>query len=227
MKKVLAFATLLCVSIVTYAQTLEEHRSIDRNGNNGVVTYFFQHTEVQGTQFLKDSWANAKVVTELGYVFNNVSLKFDAFNNKFVFNRHDTAFELTPDAATIYVSEGSADPAKTAVFKKGFAINGKINRNKYVQVLAEGKTGLLKYVAKDIEEYNEYGNASKLQRYKDMEQYYILDNNQFTSVNLNRKNLETALQPKWAQVDAFLKQNGLSGKDEKSWVAAVNYYNTL
>ena len=85
----------------------------------------------------------------------------------------------------------------------------------------------MKYVAKDIEEYNEYGNANKLQRYKDIEQYYFFENNQFVSVNINKKNLETTLQTKWPQIEAFMKQNNLSGKDEKSWIAAIGYYNTL
>ena len=152
---------------------------------------------------------------------------FDAFNNKFVFNRHDTTFELTPAATAIYFSDDNNADAAKAVFKKGYAINPRINKNKFVQVLAEGKASLMKYVAKDIEEYNEYGNANKLQRYKDIEQYYFFENNQFVSVNINKKNLETTLQTKWPQIEAFMKQNNLSGKDEKSWIAAIGYYNTL
>lgn len=209
----------------SFCQT-DDHKTIDRSGDNGVVMYFFQKTEVQGSQFLKDKWLKAKVVNDLGYTFKDVSVKFDAYNNKFVFNKNDTMFELTPTATTVYVSEGNNE-SNTSVFKKGFAINAKINRNKFVQVLAEGKAGLVKYYLKDIEEYNEYGNATKLQRYKDQELYYFSENNQFTAVNLNKKSLETSLQSKWLQVDAFLKQNNLSGKDEKSWIAAIGYYNSL
>ena len=226
MKRIYFLTALLCITGKVLCQT-DDHKIIDRSGENGVLMYIFQRTEVQGTQFLKDNWQKAKVVTDLGYAFKDISVKFDAFNNKFVFNRNDTTFELTPAATAIYFADDNNTDAFKAVFKKGYAINPRINRNKFLQVLAEGKASLLKYVAKDIEEYNEYGNANKLQRYKDVEQYYIFENNQFVSVNINKKNLETSLQPKWPQVETFLKQNNLSGKDEKSWIAAIGYYNTL
>jgi hypothetical protein len=227
MKYLLFILTIfVCSAVTTMAQTIE-HQVIDRQNSGEGLTYIFQNTEVKGTQFLKDTWMDANITNGSGYTFRHQSVKFDSYNNKMVYNRHDTAFELASGSYTVAIYPDPSDTSNKMLFKNGYTINGKIGPDKYVQVLAEGKTSLVKYIFKETEEYNEYGNASKFKRYKDMQQYYVAANNQFTPVTISKKNFEAFFQPKWAKMEPFLKQHNISGKDESGWAQALAYYNTL
>ena len=222
---VIIIAFISC-SGLAMAQVVE-HEVINRAGNNGTLTYIFQHEEIQGTQFLQDTWMDASITISNGYTFGHQSVKFDVYNNKIIFNRHDTAFELPAERATVVVYPNPADTSKKMVFKNGYSIDSKIAPVKFAQVLAEGNTGLLKYYYKEVEEYTEYGNANKLKRFMDRATYYVLSDKQYIPVTLGKKSLERILKPKWSQMEPYLRQHTISGKDEAGWVLALAYYNSL
>ncbi len=202
-----------------------EHGVIDRNTGN--LLYLFQYTDIQGNPFLKNDWADAILIGKDGYVFKNQKVKFDTYNNKIVYNRNDSAFELVSDISAVNIYPNVNDTSRSIVLKKGYDINAKINAGKYLQVLAEGKIALLKYYFKELEDYNEYNNAAKLQRFKDMEQYYLFQDHKYTLITLSIKNLQAATGANWPAVQDYMKKNNLSGKTEKDWVAVVSYYNSL
>jgi len=206
------------------AQTVE-HEMIDKI--NGNLNYIYQVEQINGHPFVKDKWMDASITANNGYVFKHIITKIDSYKNKVIFNRNDTAFELGPMVASVCFFPDPADTTKKMMFKKGYEVSAFIHADKYLEVLAEGKISLLKDYHKELEEYTEYGNATKLKRYRDVEQYYVGRDGQYSGMGLSKKNLENVLQAKWAQVDAFLKQKEFSGKDEKSWTAAFTYYNSL
>ena len=41
------------------------------------------------------------------------------------------------------------------------------------------------------------------------------------------KNLENQMQSKWTEVQAYMKKNNLSAKNEKDWATLISYYNSL
>ena len=191
------------------------------------MQYIYTLTEVDGFPFLKDDWTKAYALTADGYRFPKMDVKFDIYNGKFIYNKNDTAFEFTPQVTVIQMMPNEKDTTNKQVFARGFAINNSLNKDKFVQVLAEGKTSLLKAYKKEIEDYDVYGDAKKHQRYKATEQYYVLLNGQYIQAKLTKKDLESIFLSKTAEIDAFLQKNNLSGKDEKSWIATTNYFNTL
>jgi hypothetical protein len=193
----------------------------------GSTVYTFQNEDIQGSPFLFEKWNKATIITNDKKAYSNEELKFDLYKNKFIFSRNNTIFELTPEASIVYLYTDKADTSTKMLFKKGYQINSFITTATFLQVLTEGKTTFLKFHKKNMEEFTEYADATKYKRFRVVEQYFMLQNAQFVQISLSKKNLETALQSKWAQVDTFMKQNNLSGKDEKSWIAAIGYYNTL
>jgi len=228
MKKLFICLLSLYAAVNVHAQGTEEHKMLDRGEQGGNLLYFFQKEDIQGSQFLKEQWMPSVLYAINGARYESTKLKFDTYNNKFIFEKHDTAFELSGNVSVIYMYPNASDTINKMVFKKGYSINGKINPDKYVQVVAEGpKLSLLKYYFKDQEEYTEYGNATRFKRFKDQEQYYLVQNNQYEVISLSAKNLEAQTGAKWPQVSAYLKQNGMSGKNEKDWAAAIRYYNSL
>jgi hypothetical protein len=219
-------AVAAAFSLVSATAQTEQHSSVV--SPDGGSVYLFQATSIEGTPFLKSDWMNATVIKKDGTELKNVSLRFDVYNNAFVFNRHDSSFVVGPDIKAIRLYPEPGNESSSMVFKKGYPIAVKFRADKYVQVLAEGKDiSLIKANSKNLEDYNEYGTATRLQRFNDMQQYYIVKGNESTAVSLNRKTLETVLEPKWKDMEPFLKQTNNSGKGEKEWAAAIDHYNSL
>jgi len=223
--------TFISIIAVCCFQTLRaqvaEHQVIDRGGNNGTLTYIFQHDEIHGTQFLTDTWLDASITTDHNYTFTHMSVKFDVYNNKFIYKLNDTAYELGAGIKMICIFNDPADTSKKQVFKNGYPIDNHLGTGKFLEVLAEGPVTLLKYYSKEVEEYNEYGNANKLKRFKDLQRYYILADGKYTAVSINRKSLEQVLQSKWTQIESYLGQKKISGKNVADWTGAIIYYNSL
>lgn len=226
-KKIILNTCLLVIvfSFQAKAQSTDTRPGTDRV--SGGLLYIYQYTEIQGTAFLNDQWQTARIILDNGGEVKSAQLKFDTYSNKFIFLRNDSSFELSSKIKAVIFYPDKNDTTNKMIFKQNFAINGQINVNKYIQVLAEGKISLLKVYVKDIEEYTEYGNANKFKRFNDREQYFIYENGQYNSVNISKKNFEKLLKGKSAELDNFIKQKDLSGKEEKDWVDAIEYYDRL
>ncbi len=227
MKKICLASVLFFVYCGLYAQEntndpLADRKMIDRV--TGSLLYIYQYEDVKGSSFLYDNWLTGMVILNNNVAFRNVKLKFDVTNNQFVFNRNDSSFQLGPEAIEVRLYQKNGD---SLVFKNGYDINNAIRPSKYLLVLAEGKLTLLKYLKKNIEEYSEYGDATKYKRFVEMYDYYIYKDSKADMIHLNKKELQSQLSDKWDQVSQYLSQNSLSGKDEKSFIAAVRYYNSL
>jgi hypothetical protein len=227
MKKICLLILLFPAAFLLHAQNnndnpLNDRKMIDRT--SGRLLYIFQYEDVKGSPFLYDDWMPAIAITYDNTMFKNMQLKFDVPKNEFIFKRNDTNYRLGPEVIEIRLFSKKGD---SVVFKNGFDINNAIRQAKYLQVLAEGKITFLKYLKKNIEEYNEYGDATKYKRFIEMYEYYTYKGGKSDPVRITRKELETLLGDKWDKVSLYLSQNNLSGKDEKSFAAAIGYYNSL
>ncbi|MFI5133776.1 MAG: hypothetical protein ACHQEB_05540 [Chitinophagales bacterium] len=228
MKKNYLLILLLSPVFILHAQNnnndnpLNDRKMIDRTSGN--LLYIYQYEDVKGTPFLYDDWMPAIVIAYDNTMFKNMHLKFDVAGNEFIFKRNDTNYRVGPEATEIRMFSKNGD---SIVFRNGFNINNAIRQSKYIQVLSEGKITFLKYFRKNTEEYNEYGDATKYKRFVEMYEYYTYKDNKSDPVRITKKELETLLSDKWDKVSQYMSQNNLSGKDEKSFAAAINYYNSL
>lgn len=193
---------------------------------NGNLLYIAQYTDIKGSPFLFDEWMKAELILKNNSRIKDVQLKFDNYLNKFIINKNDTAYEISPSIKEIRFYP-SGDTLSAIVFKNGFSINDNIKANSYLQVLSEGKITLLKYSKKDMEEYTEYGDATKYKRFVERSLYFIYSNGSYRLVTLSKKNLQEISSEKWNEVSQYMNQHGLNGKDEKSWKQAIDYYNAL
>jgi hypothetical protein len=191
----------------------------------GDVLYTFRYENVQGTPFWKNDWMKSKVVMQNKHAYENIELKMDLVQNNFVFVRDDHNYSLTPDVLEVQMVNPAND--SRLVFRRGFAINKFITPGHFVQVLEEGNLGLLKFIKKNTEEFTEYNDATKYKRFKLVEEFFVAKDNQFVPINLNKKSMEAVFGTKWPQVEAFLKQNDASPRDENGWTKAVHYFNSL
>src|SRR5882762_1492595 len=126
---------IVCLNCTREVQAqVAEHQVIDRGGNNGTLTYTFQHDEIHGTQFLIDTWLDASITNDQYYTFRHFSVKFDVYNNKFVYNVNDTTYELGPGVKMVCLFPNPADTTQKMVFKNGYEVDRKITTGKFLQV---------------------------------------------------------------------------------------------
>src|SRR5947207_3354240 len=60
---------------------------------SGKILYVYQYTDIKGSSFLNDDWMESKIILNNGVTVINLRLKFDVYNNKFVYSRNDSLFE--------------------------------------------------------------------------------------------------------------------------------------
>src|SRR4030095_13721898 len=163
----------------------------------------FQYTDVKGSPYFSDKWLKGKVLFNDKDWVDNLQLKFDQYNNHFIINWHDTVFQISAVVKQIILYPGS-DTVNGLVFKNGYAISEKIDGKTYLEVLAEGKVSFLRYPKKEIDKYTQYGDATKYERFEEVNRYFIFVNGEFKEVSLTKKNLQDVLQDKWPQVADYL-----------------------
>jgi hypothetical protein len=186
----------------------------------------FQYTDVKGSPYFSDKWLKGKVLLSDQLWVENLQLKFDEYNNHFIVNWHDTAFQISTVVKQIVLYPGS-DTLNKLVFKNGYAINAKIDAKIYLEVLAEGKMSFLRYPKKEIDKYTEYGDATKYERFEEVHKYFIFVNSNFKEVTLTKKNLQDVLHDKWAQVSEYLAKFKADPKTIDGWKLVIGYYNSL
>jgi hypothetical protein len=192
------------------------------NGPSYSLNYVYQNVNIKGSPFLNEQWQLGNLISKNGSIFKSVNIKFDIYNQKFIFNRNDSSFEV-PDAINeVIIYPNPKDTLIKAIYQKGHIPN---NQNAFVQVFVEGKFALYKYVKKDIQEYTEYGNATKFQQYADIEQFYYIENGKMENVNISKKNFEKYLKGKTIPLDSFIKEKSLSGKALNDWMEAIQFLN--
>ncbi len=192
------------------------------NGPSYSLNYVYQNVNIKGSPFLNDQWQLANLIGKNGLNYKFVQVKFDMYNQKFIFNRNDSSFEVPDAIHEILVYPNSKDTTSKAIFKKGLIQN---NSKAFAQVFVDGKFALYKYVKKDIQEYTEYGNATKFQQYADIEQFYYIENGKMEYVNISKKNFEKYLKGKTIPLDNFIKEKSLSGKALNDWMEAIKFLN--
>jgi hypothetical protein len=163
MKKAFITCFTLFAIINSNAQGNSNSDSRMFDQRTGTLLYTFQYTDIQGIPFLSEDWQKANVVFDNGSTFKNLLIKVDLYNNKLIVNKNDTSFLLSPVVKEVMIFP-VADTTNFLLFRKGYAFD-KVTPQIYVQVLSEGKIGLLKYHKKNLEEYSEYNNANKLKRF--------------------------------------------------------------
>ena len=185
------------------------------------------YNDIRGSAYLFDDWKMSNVTDNHGVTFRRVKIRFDAYDNKFYYTHGDTTYSFVTPLTEIDLFPFTGDTTTKMVFKKGFAVSGKLTPDKFVQVLTEGKIKVIKYIYKTQEETTEYNVPGKIKSFGDRMVYFFIKDAIVLSQKPNSKLLEELLKDKWTVVEPFMKQHSLSPKNEEDCIRAINYYNTL
>ena len=226
MKKINTLSLFFLHVLFSFSQTVDMTGRKFFEETNSNVLYTFQYTEIKGTPFLSDKWMRGKAFLDHEVSFDNLQIKLDLYNNKFIINWHDSSFQISTTVKQIELFP-TGDTVNGLVFRNGYSINAKINARTYLQVLADGKLTFLKYIKKEMNDFSEYSDATKYKRFEETDKYFIFANGEFREIALNKKSLQDILPDKWNEVEDYLTKYKVNVKVQEGWRLAIQYYNSL
>ncbi len=221
MQKLLLIKAFLVLSLAAKAQVYLTDAATGKPYQTGI------YSDIQGSPLLFEDWKVSHATDKYGTTFLDVMIRFDLYNNKFFYNYNGTSYTFVTEITEFELFPFFGDTSTKMIFKKGFTVPDKLTPDKYVQVLAEGKVTAIKYLYKTIDETTEYNVPGKVKNFGSRMTYYFIKDGVTTSQKPNSKLLAELLKDKWAAVDAYMKQNSMSAKNEDDCIRAIAYYNTL
>jgi hypothetical protein len=219
----LALFIIAIVAIVTEADCQEQYSL--QNPISGTPYKVRELNNVEGTPFLFNEWLDGRVVLKNGSVYKDLKLKFDLYNNKVFYNNNDTMYQfIDPVVEFRLVNPKGDSKSKELVFS---FVPAKAEKNSFAQVLAKGKTSLVKFQSKAVEEASEYGTASKTRFFVTKTSTYFVTGEKVEPARYSSDVLEQLTNDKAPQMRKFLKENKLNLKKEVDFITALTYYNSL
>lgn len=220
MNKILFISITFILSLSSKGQVLSDPLT-------GKAYQASSYNEIKGSAYLFEDWKPSSVTDNLGTVFPDIMIRFDAFANEFLYNHGDTTYSFVTIISEVKLFPFSGDTATKMIFKKGFTVSDKLTPDKYVQVLTEGKITAIKYIYKTLEEITEYNMPGTIKNFASRMTYFFIKEGTVLIQKPNARLLEELLKDKWLVVDSYMKQYSLSPKNEDDCVKIINYYNTL
>jgi hypothetical protein len=245
--KVLSFAVALFLGIsAALAQDNKVHdamvfNSLQRSdgtpnkNQNTMAAYDLRYEGVKGSRYFIDEWLTGQLVfvKENTKAPKNVPLKYDSHSKELLFKRAiGDSIIVNPNQITGFVINDAAHNVSYPFVKfEGVKTEGGMVPVAYLMVLYKNKTSLLKYVSKMMQKAN-YSAVSNVDRrydeYLDNSEYFIQKpDGSLTRAKLKKNSVVKALGDKEEQIEAYIKKENITFKNEYDLARVVDYYNGL
>ncbi len=221
----LLFALTLGSSFSTNAQGIQNLTDI-----SGTVMKTNTYSEIKGSPFLTENWAQGNVKFVNGRVLTNIALKYDQVKDELLFKGKDNEEYYFSDL----ISEFDISYAKTQGevkqrFINGFTPSKNLTEKSFYEVLVDGKVRLLKRSNKTITETKEYNAATSVKEINENVAYYI--GKAGDAAPLKKNDIKTVANlidvQKSAAIIDYANKNNVNPKTEIGLRQIVNYYNSL
>jgi hypothetical protein len=223
MKKSLLVASVMAASMFTSNAQFKVTQNfvgkpIETRSTDGFV----------GDKYLYPDWMTGNVLQEDGKFYNNMSLKYDLYNDMIIFNSTDNvpmAFKYPIKEFQLMHKRSLEEPF--SLFKNGFPPFGNYSAKTFYQVLTEGKTSLIKKPYKSIIETIPYGESELKKTFGTNELYFLHHNGKMVKIQKSKNSVLEVLGDKKSELIEFIKDKKLRMKSDSDLVAVVNHYNAL
>lgn len=199
-----------------------------------INTIDHRYEGLRGTPYFLPEWNKGQIEMVTGENYKEVPIKFDAYRQHLILLRtwvgNDSiivnadrvkSFQLNNPDGQMYVFR-RIPTAKT---------DDEFLKDGYFLVLYQGKTALLKRVAKAFKkaDYKDpYSNNVRYDEFRNVNAYYVLKSDEtLEKVKLTDKSLIEALGTHTDDLKAFMKQEKISGKTEKEAIQLVQKYDSF
>lgn len=220
----LLFALILGSSISTKAQ-IQNLSDI-----SGTVMKTNTYSEIKGSPFLTENWAQGNVKFVNGRVLTNIALKYDQVKDELLFQGKDNEEYYFSDLISEFdISYAKSQGEVKQRFINGFTPSKNLTEKSFYEVLVDGKARLLKRSNKTITETKEYNAATTVKEINENVTYYIGKAGEATPIKKNDiKTVANLIDAqKSAAVIDYANKNNFNPKTEIGLRQIVNYYNTL
>jgi len=221
MKKKLLITSLL--SLFMYQAQAQMAVSADINGTP-VETKI--NLNIKGSRYLYEKWTKGHVLQKDNKYYNDMELKYDVLDDYPIFKREEQALSFKYPIQEFQLINPKM-PTEIATYRNGFPAIGNHSNKSYYQVLAEGKTTLLKKHSKSIVESIQYGEVKKQEVFADSQQYFLFQNGQMIKIKIDKNTLLKALGDKQQELNQFITDQELKVKSDQQLIKIVNYYNSI
>mgnify|MGYP007011832986 CR=1 FL=1 len=184
---------------------------------------------VEGTPFFNNRWEKGTIKTSAGNVINDVDMRYEAYSQLLMIRHRNDSTYIRPEV----IQEFSFNvDGKTVKFKNGFYDERlRVNRTKYLQVLAEGEWSLYKDVQKVFAESNYdpvFMTGNRYDRFEERTRYiFVNDAGEWTALIPRRRPVERFFGDKSRQVRDFVSQNRLDYGNDEHLARIFEYVNGL
>ncbi|MES2829164.1 MAG: hypothetical protein V4687_13455 [Bacteroidota bacterium] len=219
MKKLFIISALLsCVSLTTklnaqiYLQDINGQPFMERN-----------LADLGGSPFFNDEFLKGSIKMDDKSVYGDLFLRYDLESDQLVYRKINSTVSMAPKGN---VAEFKIDlPNGTAAtFKRLPASDG--NDEGFYQVIADGKTSLLKKTKKRIVERIEYNSSTKSKTLASQTTYFLLTGDKLVPVKNDKKGLIKALGGNQEGLQSFVDREKINFKSDYDLGRFIAYYNS-
>jgi hypothetical protein len=212
----LAFTALFCFAFG--ASAVAQIALVDQLGRPIQAKHY---TNIIGSPFLSDNWATGSVKMTSGIMYEGMQLMYDQLEDQLLFRNQAGQTQLFADPVLEF-------SILERVFRKGYTPVDGAAPTAFYEVLADGRTQLLKRTSKKVFEDLPYGSSTKVKTIQENDNYYISQSGSvLIKIKKDKKTLLAVLDDQKPKLEAYTKSERLDLKKEADMVKLLAYYNTL
>jgi hypothetical protein len=184
--------------------------------------------ELYGNPYIIKDWSEGLVKFTSGRIVNQFKLRFDCVRNQLVLQFQGSTFAAESKVKEFVMYTGSGKKKDSLVFRKGYPAIDKGNENTFYQVLLEGKTQLLRLIAKNVIEEKELISSTRARgRLEEEEKYYLLKDGAMILLPPDRAQILNALPGQATALAQFISDNNLRFRTQADYIQLAKKYNEL
>ena len=180
-----------------------------------------------GSPYLHPDFAEGTITLSNGTIYEGVNIMYDQVRDVIVFKGKDGQVkELIEPVKEFTINYIHNNGKLHKTFRKGYSGEG-VSADAFLEVLADGKTTLLKKTSKKIFDRKGYSSATIDREVQESEEYYIATGNKLTKVKKTKGSLLAAMPGKADDLQSYIKTNALNLRNDSDIIKLVDHYNSL
>jgi hypothetical protein len=181
---------------------------------------------ITGNPYLFKEWNDGVVRFSSGRTMNQFKLKFDCLKNSLLLQFQGNAFSTESKVQEFVMYPKKKD---SLLFRRGFPATDKTTEQTYFHILVQGKTALLRLIARNIIEERQLVSVTGRvdRRMEELEQYYMLQNGEMILLPASTRDLPEKFGDKKEAIARFIAASQLKMQRTEDFVAVVKKYNEL
>ncbi|MCX2742051.1 hypothetical protein [Pontibacter anaerobius] len=180
-----------------------------------------------GSPYLHPDFAEGTIVLNNGTTYQGINMMYDQVQDVIIFKaKNGQVKELIEPVKEFSINyiHNNANTSKT--FRNGYS-GEDVLPEAFLEVLADGKTALLKKTSKKIFDRKSYNSATIEREVQESEDYYIATGSKLVKVKKSKSSLLAAMPGKPDDLQSFIKTNSLNLRNDSDIAKLVAYYNSL